>query len=91
MGDQNANPSLPLLYQTRGAKKRERRPTDSFLFFRYTLDRTKQKGGKKMHEILIHTLYIDPQDILPSAFCPHCGGERYAPSLVCLRCERRGL
>lgn len=41
--------------------------------------------------LFIHTRHIDPQDIAPNAFCPHCGGECYAPSLVCLRCERRGL
>ena len=35
------------------------------------------------------TLYIDPQNKKPAAFCPKCGGELYAPSLVCLRCERR--
>ena len=33
-------------------------------------------------------LYIDPQDQKPAAFCPVCGGERYAPSLICIRCER---
>ena len=36
-------------------------------------------------------LYIDTQNEKPAGFCPVCGGERYAPSLVCLRCERRGL
>jgi len=33
------------------------------------------------------TLFIDPQTQLPAAFCPVCGGECYAPSLICLRCE----
>ena len=33
------------------------------------------------------TLFIDPQTIPAAAFCPICGGERYAPSLICLRCE----
>ena len=33
------------------------------------------------------TLYIDPQDRKPACFCPRCGGERYRPSLICLRCE----
>lgn len=37
------------------------------------------------------TLFIDPQAQIPAAYCPVCGGERYAPSLVCSRCERRGL
>lgn len=32
-------------------------------------------------------LFIDPQALPPKAFCPFCGGERYAPSLRCLRCE----
>ena len=34
-------------------------------------------------------LYIDPQDQRPADFCEICGRELYAPSLVCLRCERR--
>lgn len=34
-------------------------------------------------------LYPDPQAAIPACFCSVCGGERYAPSLVCLRCERR--
>ena len=33
------------------------------------------------------TLFIDPQTQPPAAFCPVCGGECYAPSLICLRCE----
>lgn len=33
-------------------------------------------------------LYIDIQSQTPACFCQRCGGERYAPSLVCLRCER---
>lgn len=36
------------------------------------------------------TLYIDIQAQKPAAFCPRCCGERYAPSLICLRCERTG-
>lgn len=36
-------------------------------------------------------LYIDPQNEKPAAFCPECGGELYAPSMICLRCERRNL
>lgn len=35
------------------------------------------------------TLYIDPQAAKPSGFCPTCGGELYAPSHLCLRCQRR--
>ena len=35
-------------------------------------------------------LYIDPQAVKPAAFCPVCGGECYAPSMTCIRCERRG-
>lgn len=37
------------------------------------------------------TLYIDPGARKPAGFCPDCGGELYAPSLVCLRCERSKL
>ena len=36
-------------------------------------------------------LYTDIQAQKPAAFCPHCGGELYAPSLICSRCERDGL
>lgn len=35
------------------------------------------------------TLYIDIQGERPASFCPVCGGERYRPGEVCLRCERR--
>ena len=34
-------------------------------------------------------LYVDLQAAVPACLCGRCGGERYAPSLVCLRCERR--
>lgn len=34
------------------------------------------------------TLYYDPQMAVPAAVCPNCGGECYAPSLLCIRCER---
>ena len=37
------------------------------------------------------SLYIDIQAQIPACFCPRCGGERYAPSLICSRCERAGL
>lgn len=36
-------------------------------------------------------LYIDPQAEVPAGCCQQCGGELYAPSLVCSRCERRGF
>ena len=36
-------------------------------------------------------LFLDPQDQKPAAYCPRCGGARYAPSLICIRCERDGL
>ena len=36
-------------------------------------------------------LYCDPQALRPGCFCGRCGGECYAPSLLCLRCERRTL
>ena len=44
-------------------------------------------GGNEMEQIM-GTLFSDPQDQRPACFCPRCGGERYAPSLVCSRCER---
>ena len=34
-------------------------------------------------------LFADPQAARPACFCQVCGGECYAPSLICLRCERR--
>ena len=34
-------------------------------------------------------LYVDPQAKIPACFCQNCGGECYAPSLICIRCERR--
>ena len=34
-------------------------------------------------------LYLDPQQTVPAEVCDICGGELYAPSLICLRCERR--
>ena len=34
-------------------------------------------------------LYFDPQAAKPDYFCPVCGGECYAPSRTCIRCERR--
>lgn len=34
-------------------------------------------------------LYLDPQNQIPACFCEACGGERYAPTFTCLRCERR--
>lgn len=35
-------------------------------------------------------LYSDPQAVKPACLCPKCGGECYAPSLICIVCERRG-
>ena len=35
------------------------------------------------------TLFMDIQAQVPAAFCPVCGGELYAASLICARCERR--
>ena len=35
------------------------------------------------------TLFIDLQAAAPAYLCPRCGGECYAPSLICIRCERR--
>lgn len=34
-------------------------------------------------------LYIDPQTAVPACRCETCGGACYAPSCICLRCERR--
>lgn len=36
-------------------------------------------------------LYVDPQAEKAVILCPVCGGERYAPTFFCLRCERRAL
>ena len=32
----------------------------------------------------------DPQQKRAAGYCPECGGELYAPSFTCSRCERRG-
>lgn len=37
------------------------------------------------------TLYIDPQTQPAAGRCEYCGGELYAPSLICGRCERKGF
>ena len=42
-----------------------------------------------MNTTMESNLYIDPQAVKPSGFCPTCGGELYPPSHSCLRCERR--
>lgn len=34
-------------------------------------------------------LYIDSQTQPPAGFCSRCGKELYAPSCICLYCERR--
>ncbi len=41
-----------------------------------------------MKDIVLPALFLDDQDRKPACFCPRCGGERYTPSLVCIRCER---
>lgn len=43
-----------------------------------------------MKEPIEPQLYQDPQQQEPACFCPRCGGARYAPSLICIRCERDG-
>lgn len=48
------------------------------------------KGGIPMKITIEPTLYLDPQAVKPAGYCPVCGGALYNPSLVCLRCERRG-
>lgn len=37
------------------------------------------------------TVFVDTQAERAACFCVRCGGERYAPSLICIRCERAGL
>ena len=32
-------------------------------------------------------LHVDPQQEAPACYCSRCGGARYAPSLICIRCE----
>ena len=51
---------------------------------------TKNHKGRfmGMRPSIEQVLYIDPQAAVPAGFCPVCGGELYAPGLVCLRCER---
>ena len=44
-----------------------------------------------MHISIEPTLYTDIQTQKPAAFCPRCGGELYAPGLVCIRCRRNDL
>ena len=52
----------------------------------YIMGETKGKVACKMFE---SSLYYDPQMAKPARFCPSCGSECYAPSLICIRCERR--
>ena len=42
-----------------------------------------------MTSVVEQVLYVDEQSLPPAGFCQVCGGELYAPSLTCLRCERR--
>ena len=49
---------------------------------------SEQKRRKVMSTKIESVLYIDIQSQRPAAFCPVCGTELYAPSLICLRCER---
>ena len=44
-----------------------------------------------MMDILEQILFTDPQDQVPACYCTLCGGARFAPSLICIRCERSGL
>ena len=39
-------------------------------------------------DLIKGSLFIDPQEEAPACFCEVCGGARYLPSLVCIRCER---
>ena len=40
-----------------------------------------------MNDEILSNLYIDLQAQPPGDYCPVCGGERYRPSLRCIRCE----
>lgn len=44
---------------------------------------------EEMTSVVEQVLYVDEQSLPPAGFCQVCGGELYAPSLTCLRCERR--
>ena len=35
-------------------------------------------------------LFFDPQQAVPACYCDRCGGARFWPSRVCLRCEEDG-
>ena len=50
-----------------------------------------ENEGDKMTSVVEQVLYVDQQSLPPAGFCQVCGGELYAPSLTCLRCERRKL
>lgn len=39
-------------------------------------------------EYISGALYVDEQDTIPACYCDRCGGARYRPSLICIRCER---
>ena len=41
-----------------------------------------------MYHAIEQTLYIDEQAKKPAGFCQKCGGALYAPSMICLRCQR---
>ena len=51
--------------------------------------RNRREKGKAAYKMFESSLYYDPQMAKPARFCPSCGGECYAPSLICIRCERR--
>ena len=42
-----------------------------------------------MIPVIEPVLFLDAQRAVPVCLCETCGGERYGPSLRCLRCERR--
>ena len=75
---------LPV-YHVRPSDFAERRPTDKGIRNLYNKE-NKRKAAKTMYESI---LYFDPQTARPVCFCPVCGGECYAPSRICIRCERR--
>ena len=43
-----------------------------------------------MTEGIISTLFWDPQQELRICYCSRCGGVRYWPGFICIRCAEDG-
>ena len=43
-----------------------------------------------MTEGIISTLFLDPQQELRIRYCSRCGGVRYWPCFICIRCLEDG-